>query len=208
MSKSKRIILIRHGQSEGNADHSKYAVTPDYRLNLTEGGKRQAQTAGYNINQLIGNEKVASYVSPYYRTRQTYESLLIGGLKNNISVSYEDPRLREQDYGHLRGVEEAEAIDKERDDFGKFYYRIPDGESGADVYDRLSTFIETLYRDFEKESCPENVLIVTHGLTLRLFLMRWLHWSVEEFEALKNPKNCEFFVLKLDKDTDKYRLEE
>jgi len=208
MSKSKRIILIRHGQSEGNADHSKYEVVPDYRLNLTQDGKRQAQVAGGRISDVIGNEKVASYVSPYYRTRQTYENLLIGGLRGNIAVSCEDPRLREQDYGHLRSIEEARGIDKERDDYGKFYYRISDGESGADVYDRLSTFIETLYRDFEKESCPDNVLIVTHGLTLRLFLMRWFHWSIEEFEELKNPKNCEFFVLKLDKSIDKYKLEE
>ena len=26
-----------------------------------------------------------------------------------------------------------------------------------------------------------HVGIVTHGLTLRVFLMRWLHWSVREF---------------------------
>ena len=53
-----------------------------------------------------------------------------------------------------------------------FYYRIPDGESGADVYDRVSTFLETLYRDFAKPDYPENTIIVTHGMTLRLFFMR------------------------------------
>jgi broad specificity phosphatase PhoE len=25
------------------------------------------------------------------------------------------------------------------------------------------------------------VMMVTHGLALRLFLMRWLHWTVDEF---------------------------
>jgi broad specificity phosphatase PhoE len=28
-----------------------------------------------------------------------------------------------------------------------------------------------------------NLCIVTHGLTLRLFLMRWLQYSVDEFEV-------------------------
>ena len=49
---------------------------------------------------------------------------------------------------------------------------------------------------FEKEYYPENVIIVSHGLTIRLFLMRWLHWRVEYFERLDNPHNCEFFILK------------
>ncbi len=40
-----------------------------------------------------------------------------------------------------------------------------------------------------------NALIVTHGLTLRLFLMRWLHWSVEEFESVANPENCEIVIM-------------
>lgn len=26
-----------------------------------------------------------------------------------------------------------------------------------------------------------SVALVTHGLALRLFLMRWLHWSVDDF---------------------------
>ena len=74
-----------------------------------------------------------------------------------------------------------------RDAYGTFYYRISEGESGADVYDRVSDFFGTLHRDFEKPDFPANALIVTHGMTLRLFLMRWFHWTVEEFEQLANP---------------------
>ena len=87
------------------------------------------------------------------------------------------------------------SIRQERDEYGTFYFRIQDGESGADVFDRTSTFLETMYRDFNKPDYPENTLIVTHGLTLRIFLMRWLHWSVEEYENVKNPKNCEVLIL-------------
>ncbi len=50
--------------------------------------------------------------------------------------------------------------------------------SGADVYDRVSTFLETLYRDMEKGGCGQNAVIVSHGLFCRLFLTRYYHWSV------------------------------
>jgi len=48
-------------------------------------------------------------------------------------------------------------------------------------------------------------LIVTHGLTLRLFLMRWFHWTVEEFENLRNPRNCQIVVMQK-RANDRYEL--
>ncbi len=201
--KPKRIILVRHGESEGNADREMYETTPDYKLNLTSLGRDQAVEAGNTIKSIIGNESVYAYVSPYYRTRQTYAEIK-KAIGSNIKRSLEDPRIRELDWGHLRHPDENEEIMRERNGFSTFYYRIPDGESGADVYDRVSTFLETLYRDFKKDDYPENTLIITHGMTLRLFLMRWFHWSVEEFETLKNPKNCQIVVM--EKTNNKYRL--
>jgi len=46
-----------------------------------------------------------------------------------------------------------------RDAYGTFYYRIPDGESAADVFDRVSDFFGTLNRDFRKENFPQNAVI-------------------------------------------------
>jgi broad specificity phosphatase PhoE len=192
--KPKRIILVRHGRSEGNADKSQYQTVPDYALNLTPEGIEQAREAGIQIKNIIGSETLYVYLSPYYRTRQTYQYIQ-ESIGANVVKAIEDPRIREQDWGHLRGPEVNEEIIKERDNFSTFYYRIPDGESGADVYDRVSTFLETLYRDFDKPDYPDNVLIVTHGMTLRLFLMRWFHWTVEEFGNLRNPKNAQIVVM-------------
>jgi broad specificity phosphatase PhoE len=42
----KRIILIRHGESEGNLDSGIYQLKPDYTLELTKKGLRQADKAG------------------------------------------------------------------------------------------------------------------------------------------------------------------
>jgi broad specificity phosphatase PhoE len=202
--KPKRIILVRHGQSIGNVDYDVYANTPDYALNLTDAGHEQAIGAGVEIKKIIGDEICYVYCSPYYRTRQTLE-----GIRQTVSINesdiHEDPRIREQDWGHLKHPDTGDQISEDRDDYGTFYFRIPDGESGADVYDRVSTFLETLHRDFQKDDFPENALIVTHGLTMRLFLMRWFHWSVEEFENLRNPKNCQVVVMEKT-EAGKYKL--
>ena len=192
--KPNRILLIRHGESQGNIDIYQYQTVPDYALILTPKGIEQSKQAGERIKEIIGSESVHVYLSPYIRARQTFQHLKTS-IETNIKKIVEDPRIREQDWGHLRHPNENEEIRRQRDGFSTFYYRIPDGESGADVYDRVSTFLETLHRDFNKSHYPQNALIITHGLTLRLFLMRWLHWTVEEFEHLRNPRNCQVVVM-------------
>jgi broad specificity phosphatase PhoE len=193
--KPKRILLIRHGESQGNADKNQYMSVPDYALNLTPRGIEQARQAGKEIQDMLGIESLYVYLSPFFRTRQTFEYLK-ESLEKNIVKSVEDPRIREQDWGHLRHPDENQEIMQARESFSTFYYRVPDGESGADVYDRVSSFLDTLFRDFNKVDYPQNTLIITHGLTLRLFLMRWLHWTVEDFENLHNPRNCQIVVLR------------
>ena len=193
--KPKRIILVRHGESVGNVDHNIYETVPDWKIDLTQIGRMQAVSAGQQIKSLVGDETVKVYSSPYYRTRQTLQGIREGGLDKNIVNAFEDPRLREQDWGHTGDVSGRSAMIDERNEFSTFYYRIKDGESGADVFDRVSTFFETMHRDFFRNSFPENVVIVTHGMTLRLFLMRWFHWTPEEFENVRNPYNGQVFVM-------------
>ena len=120
---------------------------------------------------------------------------------------FEDPRIREQEWGNYQTQTQLQKVWGERDDFGKFFYRMPDGESGADVYDRVSTFLETLHRDFKKRDYPDTCVIVTHGLTMRVFLMRWFHWSVEEYDSLRNPPNGAVVSMKYNEHMDKYHLE-
>jgi len=42
-----------------------------------------------------------------------------------------------------------------------------------------------------------NLVIVSHGLASRVFLMKWFKWTVEQFEYLNNLGNCEFRVMEL-----------
>lgn len=202
--KPKRIILARHGESEANFDKHIRSVKPDHLMLLTQTGKDQADKLGKNIKKIIGDEKLRVYLSPYMRTRHTFNEIE-KYCKENIVKTSEDPRIREQDFGHLRPADAHDLIDAERTKYGTFFFRVPDGESGADLYDRMSSFLDTLWRDFEKPDYPDNALIISHGLTIRLFCMRWFHWSVEDFEKLRNPRNCEHFVLELN-GNDKYQL--
>ncbi|KAF2623870.1 hypothetical protein BU25DRAFT_169655 [Macroventuria anomochaeta] len=96
---------------------------------------------------------------------------------------------------------------QERADYGHFFYRIPDGESAADAYDRVSGFNESLWRQFGDEDFPSVCVLVTHGLMSRVFLMKWYHWSVEYFEDLRNVNHCEFIVMKQSETNKKYILQ-
>ena len=213
---------MRHGQSVGNADKSVYKDTPDYALELTPKGHEQAESAGLAIKTYIpAGESIQFYVSPFWRTRQTYMGIrksfpnLVHQVGGTVFIPdtykyYEDPRIREQEWGQnmdTRGdVGFIEKIEEYRDSYGHFYYRFRDGgESCADVFDRVSDFMGTMFRDFEKKDFPRNAVVVTHGMTMRLFLMRWFHSSVEEFEAWGNPLNGSFFLLERG-DREKYQL--
>jgi len=202
--KPKRIILVRHGESLGNVDQYVYEKMPDHKVPLTDKGIKQALNVGKELKAIIGDESVQFYVSPYLRTRQTIDNIASSFEENEWHLR-EDPRLREQEYGCITTVEEVQKHRRKRVEFGPFFYRMPNGESGADVFDRISTFFESMHRDFEKETFPENVIIGSHGFTVRIILMRYFHWTVEQFENLRNPFNCQTFVLTKN-EQDKYEL--
>ena len=84
-----------------------------------------------------------------------------------------DPRLRELEFGNKQDPARMAEVMRERQAHGRFYYRFRSGESGCDVYDRMSSFWASLYRQMDNFGRPyvENVVIVAHGLTMRLFLM-------------------------------------
>jgi broad specificity phosphatase PhoE len=197
MARPRRIVLIRHGESQGNDDDSVYERIPDHALRLTAKGRRQAESAGERLRALFGRERVSAYVSPYRRTHQTFHAL---ALDPSLVRVREEPRLREQDWGNWQDRADVLRQKHARDAYGHFFYRFAQGESGADVYDRVGAFLESLWRSFADPDHPPNVLLVTHGLTMRLFCMRWLHWTVAEFESLSNPGNGESRELLLGRD--------
>lgn len=102
--------------------------------------------------------------------------------------------------------DEVDRIWRERATYGHFFYRVPNGESGADCADRCSSFNESLWRRFSDPDMASVAIIVSHGMVIRCFLMRWYHFSVEYFEDLRNINHVEFIVMKL-RDNGRYQLQ-
>lgn len=118
-----KVVLIRHGQSEGNVEESLYATTPDNAMKLTALGWDQAKMAGRELRDRViaQNESIHFVVSPYVRTVETFHGILsawcdpaefkhIEGREKRLKAWYgrlsemgiswhEDPRIREQDFG-------------------------------------------------------------------------------------------------------------
>jgi broad specificity phosphatase PhoE len=144
---------------------------------------------------------VAAYVSPYVRALRTFALLDV-----TVDRMVPEPRLREQDWGNLQDPVEQEVEKRKRHEFGHFFYRLPHGESGADVDDRVASFLNNLeIRISKDQSHPDTVLVVSHGLTMRLLCRRMFSWSIDLFESLSNPEHCAVRIL--DHDGTRWRLD-
>ena len=147
----KRIILLRHGESQGNMDAKTYTTIPDDKIPLTEKGLAQAWGAGAQIRDVIScnnttsNWKVYFYVSPYQRTLSTLREIGLSFSRQEIIGVDEDCRLREQAFGNFQDEKKMKELKIKKEEYGHFFYRFPDGESIADLSDRVSGTIFSLF---------------------------------------------------------------
>jgi len=197
----KRIILVRHAESEGNVEESKYTVVPDPSIGITPRGADQAHAAGTAIRQLFEADgepyRLHFFMSPYKRSRQTADAIISRLDPATLAGIQEEVQLREQDFGNFQDLRGKAREKAERLRYGRFFYRFPNGESGADVYDRITQLLDHLVRDINAGAFPPgtSLVLVTHGLALRIFMMRFMRWTVDEFLEVFNPRNCEPIIL-------------
>lgn len=155
----------------------------DWNTKLTPMGHQHAHATGVILpNQIELPDTV--FVSPYLRTRQTYDNLVRGWPElGEVRLVVED-RLREQEHGlatvyndwkvfHALHPEQKLLRDKD----GSYYYRFPQGENVPDVIERMRSFIGTLTRDYSEK----RVLVVTHHLTILAFMAAIQRWDSQEF---------------------------
>ncbi len=100
------------------------------------------------------------------------------------------PSTSEVEHGY-KGIDEQEPLRKIH---GWFYYRYEGGELPADCYDRCASFIESLMQQVRRKEAGQ-VFICTHGLAARVLVMRFLYLSVEQFESIENPRNCDIITI-------------
>ena len=158
------IFLIRHGESMANNGSNYVKRIPDHLVQLSDVGKKQAYDAGvwlkkYCKQQAVSLENARIWRSPYLRTRQTSEEF---NKSLNISDIREDITLVEQQFGLFDSVpeeewgklfpKEYEEYERQRNNYGKFYARLPLGESPFDVAVRVHQFMGTIHRDINQRN--------------------------------------------------------
>ncbi|WP_460705884.1 histidine phosphatase family protein [Luteococcus sediminum] len=198
-----QIILVRHGQSEGNvaaelaaSQHLERIDAParDADVELSELGRRQAAAVGQWLHELDESERPTRvWTSPFRRARQTARIAVEGsGLKDSADADLLDPRiderLRDRDMG-ITDMLTADGIRKKYPEeaerrawLGKFYYRPPGGESWADVAGR----VRAVMGDIAAQNEGECVLVSAHDVVNLLFC--YVAEGMDEHQVLERSQ--------------------
>lgn len=191
------VLLVRHAQSLANVDMKYYTTHADYSIPLSELGLHQAAESGRQIaafyrkrHGLVSDAPPPPgwhcriWTSPYVRARQT-SKLLMENADGWITDISENVMLVEQNFGLFEGVDwySGELDDKYPNELhhyqkaaafgGRYFAQIPLGESRFQVCLRVSQCFPTIHRDVARCNI-KNVIVVSHGTTLRAFTMMWL----------------------------------
>ena len=223
-----RIFIIRHAESKANIQHDIYQKIPDCSIELTDIGHLQANKAGnalksYLIKNIVSENElpyIRLWQSPYLRTRQTARGIInVLGLKSEtddflIQDIREADALREQEFGLFEGLTKEECAElypnennhymKSKKFKGEYWTKFPNGESRANVSDRVKGLFSTLIRDTNpsdtRNEGVRNIIVVTHGATARCFTKEYLHLPWEWVNEEKNPNNCSIRLIEDGKD--------
>ena len=174
-----RVILVRHGESVGNASRQ-FTVTDE--AGLTDLGRLQAVRAAEVLRTRFRPARLIA--SPFRRARDTAELI---AARLGLSVEL-DAAVREQHFGELRGRPYEAALELpgfER--IQRWEWRPPGGETLLEVRERAVPAIERLAR----EHADEHAVVVCHGGTI---LALWSHVT-GAWEKASGIGNCELLVL-------------
>lgn len=178
MSWPATLVLVRHGESEGNIRSVEERAacevsTHDYPL--TPRGREQARITGEYLRRRFGTFD-AYYTSYYRRSKETM------GIMFPEAKQYEDSRLAEAQRGAWHVLTAAEMqrampweVERKKRE-GLYHYRPPGGENQPDVELRIHSFLGTLARDYQ----GQRVIICGHGHWFILFQKLVHRFPIEE----------------------------
>jgi len=169
------LILVRHGESEWNAQR-RYQGQADVPLSGL--GKRQAELVA---ERLAGQKIDAVYASDLIRAWETASAI---AEKSGLDVLPE-PRLRELKFGVLEGLTFEEAQAKYPQMIAAWLEDFNQPPEGAETIDLFNARIVSLLEDLEAKHDEQVVLLVGHGgslseiLRVALGLSREKRWYLE-----------------------------
>jgi probable phosphoglycerate mutase len=155
-----RLVLIRHGESEGNRDRT-FTRTP--AVGLTEAGREQVRATGEWVAARFRPTGIVS--SPFARARET-AAILAERLV--LPVMIED-NLRERSYGALAGRPYAAVRDSPDYDPGCYWlWCPPGGETLVEVVARAGAVLDRV----AARAPVDDVVVVSHGAVM---MALWRH---------------------------------
>ena len=177
-------FLVRHGETEWNVERriQGWADSP-----LTSLGLAQAEAHG----QLLGKFGIDRIIaSPLGRAMQTIAPIV---RETNVPAEY-DVRLREVCMGDWSGRTSLELQSLYLDQWQARQddpegYCPPNGESRLDVKRRVAPLIAELNDDSHQE-----VVLVSHGITIRMLLDLLLGLSDDTRQKLRVPNDVVYCV--------------
>lgn len=171
-----KIYLIRHGQTEWNVIKKLQGWN---NSELTEKGIEDAKNLRERLKDIDFD---VIYSSPQKRALDTAN--IIKGDRNIEIIKLEE--LKEIRFGVWQGMTLEKVKEKYPKDYDDYFNRphlykpIGDGESLRDIYNRA----EQAYKKILKGN-EENVLVVSHGVTLKALRAIVKNISLEEFSELE-----------------------
>mmetsp|Transcript_78752 Transcript_78752/g.163816 ORF Transcript_78752/g.163816 Transcript_78752/m.163816 type:complete len:240 (-) Transcript_78752:139-858(-) len=170
-SKGILVILVRHGESEGNS--SGRLQLPSEQL--SSNGLSQASRLGdwFKASESRGDFRVKTVVtSDYERTLQTTAGLM-GGLDPEAVEVKREPLFQERNFGDLRGQFYKDVCAQFGDLFAPDFD--PPGGESWEVFRRRVELAWSVLTDEAQQLPPRQegepepaLVIVTHGLVLRV----------------------------------------
>lgn len=155
------VYLVRHGETEWNADGNRYCGRTD--LPLIDKGLQQVEATKKELKETSFDQV---YSSPLQRSLKTAQ--IVSGQSDIVT----DKRLIEVDFGGWEGKPKEEFI-PENEELWNNWLSDPaenraggTGETGGEVIDRVEDFFRSLITNKELN----NVLVVAHNGVNRLFL--------------------------------------
>jgi broad specificity phosphatase PhoE len=204
--KPRKILLIRHGQSQGNIDRTAYIRMEDKDIPLTEVGVEQALACGELLNSKMDEDDVVDFrISTHLRTRQTYDQLKKNFFITKNSTETFDSRLKEHHWGNFKN-------EKEYHESFRIFSSDPmigvnefGGETTMEASDRVESFQKSLVKEFEKDDYTYDIaVLVTHGQAINMFLKAMYDLDYDSMFGMRYVKNCE--IVELELEDDKYKL--
>ena len=173
-----KLIMVRHGESEGNAIRR---FTTSGEAKITDLGRRQALEAAVRIK--LKFQPILVIASTFARARETG---LIIAAELGIPIEYE-AEFREQSLGDLAGKPyESIANDPTFDPKRSWVWRAPNGESHEDLLKRVAPVLDAVAKKYP----DDEIVVVSHGGVMRAV---WAHVT-GKWEDAHVPPNCGIFV--------------